>query len=308
MTRWKSITVETRREAVDALTHFFLTRGSLGMAYDERLFGPDGDPAEPLPPPEEVTRLTAYFPWEADLHGLKKEFLEFLPLLAESFGAGAGEFVSASEITDFGWAEKWKEHFHPRKLGNRLVVAPSWEKYAGAPGEIVLTIDPGQAFGTGTHETTRLCLQLLEDAFEQPPGPGRVLDVGTGTGILGIAAAKLGASCVLGVDTDPKAVETAAENAKVNGVADRFASTYMPLSSLEGSYDLVVANILAEILIDLKKEIVSRCVPGGLLVLSGILTEKCGWVEEEFREEGAHPVNRKTDGQWAAVLLRREAH
>jgi ribosomal protein L11 methyltransferase len=135
-----------------------------------------------------------------------------------------------------------------------------------------------------------------------------VLDVGSGTGILGIAAAKLGSACTLGVDTDPKAVETAEENARVNGVAERFAATYMPLSTLDGNYDLVVANILAEILIDLKKEVVSRCVPGGFLVLSGILTEKCGWVEEEYREEGAHPVNRKTDGQWAALLLRREAH
>lgn len=308
MTRWKSFTVETRREAVDALTHFFLAHGSLGMAYDERLFGPDGDPIDPLPPPEEVTKLTAYFPWEADLHNLKKAFLDFLPLLAESFGSDAGAFVSAAEITDFGWAENWKEHFKPRKLGDRLVVKPSWEPYAASPGEVVLTIDPGQAFGTGTHETTRMCLQLIEEVYDSPPGPGRVLDIGTGTGILGIAAAKLGASCALGVDTDPKAVETAEENARTNGVAERFASTFMPLSTIEGSYDLVVANILAEILIDMKKDLVSRCAPGGYLVLSGILTEKSGWVEEEYREEGARPLKRKTDGQWAALLLRREAH
>jgi len=132
--------------------------------------------------------------------------------------------------------------------------------------------------------------------------------IGTGTGILGIAAVKLGAACALGVDTDPKAVEVSEENAKTNGEAERFAATFMPLSSIEGSYDLVVANILAEILIDLKKEIVSRCAPGGFLVLSGILTEKDGWVEEEFREEGMQPVRRKTDGQWSALLLRREAH
>jgi len=308
MTRWKSFTVETRREAVDALTHFFLTHGSLGMAYDERLFSPDGDPIDPLPQPEEVTKLTAYFPWESDLHGLKKAFLEFLPVLVESFGPDAGAFLSATEITDYGWAENWKEHFKPRKLGDRLVVKPSWEPYAAAPGEVVLTIDPGQAFGTGTHETTRMCLQLLEEVYDAPPGPRRVLDIGTGTGILGIAAVRLGADYALGIDTDPKAAETAEENAKTNGVAERFASTFMPLSSIEGSYELVVANILAEILIDLKKEIVSRCAPGGFLILSGILAEKNGWVEEEFREEGMQPVKQKTDGQWAAVLLRREAH
>ena len=106
MTRWKSFTVETRQEAVDALSHFFRDHGSLGMAYDERRFGPDGDPADPLPPPEEVTRLTAYFPWDVDLHDLKKAFLEFLPVLSESFGRDSGSFVSAAEISDFGWAEK----------------------------------------------------------------------------------------------------------------------------------------------------------------------------------------------------------
>ncbi len=308
MTRWKSFTVETRREAVDALTQFFLAHGSLGMAYDERLFGPDGDPADPLPPPEEVTKLTAYFPWDADLHDLKKSFIDFLPVLTESFGAGTGSFVSATEITDFGWAEKWKEHFKPRKIGKRLVVRPSWEPYDFTPGEVVLTIDPGQAFGTGTHETTQMCLQLIEDAFDLAPPPSAALDIGTGTGILGIAAARLGASGVLGVDTDPKAVEVAWENAKANGVADRFASTFAPLSSVERTYDLVLANLIAEILIDMKNEILARCAPGGLLILSGILTEKSDWVEEEFRTEGARLLQRKTDGQWAALLLRREAH
>jgi ribosomal protein L11 methyltransferase len=308
MTRWKSFTVETRREAVDALTHFFLTHGSLGMAYDERLFGPGGDPVDPLPPPDEVTKLTAYFPWEADLHDLKKAFLEFLPVLAESFGPGTGAFVSAAEITDFGWAENWKEHFKPRKLGSRIVVKPSWEPYESAPGELVLTIDPGQAFGTGTHETTGMCLRLLEEVYDSAAAPRRVLDIGTGTGILGIAAVRLGAGCAMGIDTDPKAVEVSGENAKVNGVADRFTSSFLPLSLIEGSFDLIVANIIAEILIAMKKEIVARCVPGGFLILSGILTEKGDWVEEEFREEGARPLKRETDGQWAALLLRREAH
>lgn len=308
MTRWKSFTVETRQEAVDAVSRFFLDRGSLGMAYDERRFGPNGDPADPLPPPEEVTKLTAYFPWDADLHDLKKAFQEFLPVLEESFGADAGAFVSAAEISDFGWAEKWKEFFVPRKVGRRLVVAPSWERYEAAEGEVVLTIDPGQAFGTGTHETTRLCLGFLEDVFDSFPPPRRVLDIGTGTGILGIAAARLGAEWTLGIDTDPRAAEVAADNAGINGVSERFASTSRPLSAAEGTYDLVVANIIAEILIDMKDEIISRCDAGGTLILSGILDEKSEWVEDEFRSAGARLIERKTDGQWAALLLRREAH
>jgi ribosomal protein L11 methyltransferase len=258
MTRWKSFTVETRREAVDALAHFFTEHGSLGMAYDERLFGPDGDPADPLPPLDEVTRLTAYFPWDADLHSVKREFLDFLPVLAQSFGPGPGSFIQAAEITDFGWAEKWKENFRPKRIGKRITVKPSWEPYTPAPGEVVLTIDPGQAFGTGTHETTQMCLQFLEEAFDASPAPSRALDIGTGTGILGIAAARLGAPYTVGIDVDPKAVEVAGENARINGVEDRFHAATTPFSCVEGRYDLILANVLAEILIDLKQDIAAR--------------------------------------------------
>lgn len=305
MTRWKSFTVEARRDAVDALSHFFTTHGALGMAYDEQQFAAAGDPAAPLPAPGDPTKLTAYFPWEADLHEVKREFLEFLPVLAESFGTGSGEFVEATEITDCGWAEKWKEHFKPSRLGRRITVKPSWEPYAASPGEVVLTIDPGQAFGTGTHETTKLCLQFIEDAFDAPAAPRTVLDVGTGTGILGIAAAMLGAERVLGIDVDPKAVETAADNARINGVADRFESAVTPLGRLEGHYDLVAANVLAEILADLKDEIGARCAPGGALLLSGILLEKSDWVVQEYGEAGWRLAGRRDEGQWSALLLRR---
>lgn len=307
MTRWKSITVETRREAVDAVSSFFTTQGALGMAYDEQRFGPEGDPADPLPPPGEVTQLTAYFPWETDLASLKGEFLEFLPVLDESFGPHCGSFVSASEITDLGWAEKWKEHFRPQRIGRRITVRPSWEPYRGSPGEEVLIIDPGQAFGTGTHETTRTCLRMIESLFDSGHPPERVFDFGTGTGILGIAAARLGAEDTLGTDIDPKAVETANENARINGVADRFRAENTPLLSIRERFDLIVANILAEILVDLKREITALCVPGGRLILSGILSEKGDWVAKEYATERCSVETRIEEGQWTALLLRREA-
>ena len=307
MTRWKSFTVETRREAVDAISHFLLSRGSLGMAYDEQRPGPDGDPATPLPPPPPVTRLTAYFPWETDLHAVKRAFQEFLPVLAESFGAGPEAFLDAAEITDTGWAEKWKEHFRARKVGRRIVIKPSWETVAQGEGDVVLTIDPGQAFGTGTHETTRMCLRFIEDVFDLRPAPRTVLDVGTGTGILGIAAARLGATAVLGIDTDPVAVEVAGRNAERNGVAASFRSEGTPLSAVRGEYDLILGNLIAEILVDLAGALVALCTPGGHLVLSGILADKAGWVGDEFRLHGATPVSEAADGQWAALLLRRDA-
>lgn len=309
MTRWKSFTVEVRRETIDAVTQFLMARGSLGTAYDEQLLGASGDPADPVPPPPEVTRLTAYFPWETDLWELKRGFLEeFLPVLAESFGAGPEAFDSAAEITDAGWAEKWKEHFRARRVGRRLVVKPSWEEHTGGGRDVVLTIDPGQAFGTGTHETTRMCLRFVEDAFDRDPAPPRtVLDIGTGTGILGIAAALLGAERVLGIDTDPVAVEVAARNAQQNGVGAAFRAEGTALSCVEGEFDLVFGNLIAEILADLSPAIVSRCAPGGRIILSGILTEKSGWVMQEYARHGASLVEEATDGEWAALLLRRGA-
>lgn len=307
MTRWKSFTVEVRREAIDAVTQFLMARGSLGTAYDVQLLGASGDPADPVPPPPEVTRLTAYFPWETDLWELKRGFVEeFLPVLAESFGTGPEAFESAAEITDTGWAEKWKEHFRARKVGRRLVVKPSWEEYPGDGGDVVLTVDPGQAFGTGTHETTRMCLRFAEDVFDRGPAPPRtVLDVGTGTGILGIAAALLGAERVLGIDTDPVAVEVAARNAEQNGVGTAFRAEGTALASVEGEFDLVFGNLIAEILVDLSAAVVARCAPGGRMILSGILTEKSGWVVEEFGTHGASLVEEATDGEWSALLLRK---
>ncbi|MEW6719713.1 MAG: 50S ribosomal protein L11 methyltransferase [Thermodesulfobacteriota bacterium] len=305
MTRWKSFTVEVRRETIDAVTQFLMDRGSLGMAYDEQLLGAAGDPFDPIPPPPKITKLTAYFPWETDLGELKRAFLDFLPVLAESFGRGPEAFLEGTEITDTGWAEKWKEHFRARKVGRRLVVKPSWEAFNAAEGEVVLTVDPGQAFGTGTHETTRMCLRFVEEVFERAPYPRRVLDIGTGTGILGIAAARLGAERVLGIDTDPVAVDVARMNSGLNGVGAAFRAEGTVLSAIGEEFDLVLANLIAEILIDLSNEIVARCVPDGWIVLSGILKEKSGWVAEEYRAHGASLVEEATDGQWSALLLRK---
>lgn len=306
MTRWKSFSVQTRREAVDGITQFLVAHGSLGTAYDEQLLGAEGDPADPIPPPPKVTRLTAYFPWDTDLHALKQAFLDFLPVLSESFGQGPEAFSDAAEITDTGWSEKWKEHFHSRKIGRRIVIKPSWETVEAEEGDVVLTVDPGQAFGTGTHETTRMCLRMIEDVFDLSPAPREVLDVGTGTGILGIAAARMGAARVLAIDTDPVAVEVAGKNAEGNGVAAAFRAETTPLSAVPGTFDLVLGNLIAEILIDLSPELVQRTSPGGHLVLSGILAEKSGWVTEEFGKNGASPLAETVDGQWSALLLRRE--
>jgi ribosomal protein L11 methyltransferase len=148
---------------------------------------------------------------------------------------------------------------------------------------------------------------MIEDVFDLSPAPRDALDVGTGTGILGIAAARLGAKRVLGVDTDPVAVDVAARNAAGNGVADAFRAETTPLASIPGAFDLVLGNLIAEILIDMAPELLRRTAPGGHLILSGILTEKSGWVVEEFVKNGASLLAESADGQWTALHLRRGA-
>lgn len=305
MTKWKSFSVETRREAIDALTRFLVDCGSIGTAHDEQILSPEGDPADPVPPPPEIAKLTAYFPADTDLHALKADLLAFIPVLEESFGAGVAKFAGATEITDTGWAENWKEHFKPVGVSRRLVIRPSWEAYEAQGGETILIIDPGQAFGTGTHETTQMCLQIIDDLYASEPHPRHVLDVGTGTGILGIAAAKLGAAEVLGLDNDPLAVEVCNQNAAVNGVSNIFRATDTHVEKAEGTFDLVIANIIAEILADMKGSLLARLAPGGRILLSGILDEKAGWVREEFEAEGAKLIEERRSGQWAALLLSR---
>jgi len=277
------------------------------MAYDEQLLGASGDPADPVPPPPEVTRLTAYFPWETNLWDLKRNFLEFLPTLKESFGEGPEEFHGAAEITDSGWAEKWKEHFKAQKVGQKLVIKPSWEEYPATEKDVVLTVDPGQAFGTGTHETTRMCLRFIEGAFaSDASSPRSALDIGTGTGILGIAAAMLGAKRVLCIDTDPVAVEVAGKNAELNGVADVLSVEGTILAAIHEEFDLVLGNLISEILVDLAESIAARCVPGGRLILSGIVKEKSKWVVEEFSKHKMKLADETIDGEWAALFFRKE--
>ena len=302
MTRWKSFSVRTRREAVDAVTQFFVAHGSLGTAYDEQLLGAEGDPADPIPPPPKVTRLTAYFPWDTDLHLLKQAFLDLLPVLSESFGPGPEAFSDATEITDTGWAEKWKEHFHPRKVGRKIVIKPSWETVEAGESDIVLTVDPGQAFGTGTHETTRLCLRMIEDVFDLSPPPRDVLDVGTGTGILAIAAVKLGASHAAGTDTDDWALENATENVLRNEVAENVTISRQPLTHFpSSSFNLLCANLTLNTNLAYLGEFKRVLLPDGILILSGLLRNDREEMLKGLDMVGFSVIDERAENEWIAI-------
>ena len=199
------------------------------------------------------------------------------------------------------WREKYKEYFKVTRLGPRLVIRPSWEPYEPGPSDVVVTVDPGRAFGTGTHESTRLLMSELDGLIR---GGESVLDVGCGTGILAIAALQLGAREARCIDVDGAAVEVTLENAALNGVADRIAeASTTPVEDMPGTFDVVLANIQASVLIPLAEPIAARVAPGGSLLLSGILVEQRDDVLAAypgFRCE-ADPV----EGEWVALRLTR---
>lgn len=183
--------------------------------------------------------------------------------------AGLHYQLRASGVRQEDWENGWKAYYHAIEIGRRLAVVPSWEQYDPASGRTVLRLDPGMAFGTGTHETTALCLETL-DAWVQ--GGERVLDVGTGSGILAIAALKLGAAEADGVDIDPMCVRTATENAELNGVAGRFAVRVGDLAAqARGPYQIITANIVANAILHLAPAIPPLLTPGGRFVASGII-------------------------------------
>lgn len=233
----------------------------------------------------------------------------FLAEQADFFGLSSPPPLSVRTVQEEDWAHGWKEYFKPVLVGKRTVIKPTWEPYEAAEGEVIIEIDPGMAFGTGTHATTKLCLQVLEDvALSQGPYAGRrqpatVLDVGTGSGILAIGAVKLGIGPVTAVDIDPLAVEVAVENARLNDTLGKSSISDTPLEEIEGSFDLLLANILAEELVRLSAELVERIAPGGLVVLSGILTEKETMVAEAFSARGLLPVETRRDGEWSCLVF-----
>ena len=197
------------------------------------------------------------------------------------------------------WATEWRRGFSAQRIGKRLLLHPSWEPAQSEPGDVVLTIDPENAFGSGDHETTRLVLQMLE---QRVAGGERVLDVGCGSGVLSIAAVRLGAAAAVAIDVDEDALDVARRNAEINGVASRIETSARPLQDIDGAYDIVLANIETRVLIHMPNELQARIAPGGILVLSGILRGE----RDELLAAYA-PMRLEEcleDGEWCACLLR----
>ncbi len=222
-------------------------------------------------------------------------------------GIAAAEALGGrlAEVADQDWGESWKKGLGPISVG-RIFVRPSWVAAAAPAGAAEVILDPGMAFGTGTHPTTALCLGALSSLLASRPGAS-VLDVGTGSGLLAIAARKLGAGRVVGIDNDPVAVKVARENAALNGVGAALELGEEPLDSLAGTFDVVVANILANTLVDMAAALARRLAPGGVAVVSGILAPQAEGVRAAYVKAGlaAAPDLDRQDGEWVVLGLRR---
>ncbi len=239
------------------------------------------------PDAEGLVTLVAYVSEEARAEALAQE-------LGPRFAARVEIVVGDA------WRDQWKAFFKPLRVGARLVVRPSWEEVKVRDGEIVLTIDPGRAFGSGIHETTKLVLREIDRRVR---GGERVLDVGAGSGILSIAAALLGASSVRAVDNDPDTVAVVHQNAEANGVAALITADAMPIAEVKGTYPLVLANIEATVLEALAEPIAAHVEPGGTLILSGILRPQLSKVVAAYA--GFEHQLTGADGEWVAAILHR---
>ena len=206
-------------------------------------------------------------------------------------------------VNEEDWANSWKQYYKPIKIGEKIVICPAWERYTPATGEIVIRMDPGMAFGTGTHETTRLVIRLLE---KYTKAGQRMLDVGTGTGILAICASRLGAEICRAYDIDPTAVRVARENIKDSGLTNVTCdqSDLLKQVSLEGGqYDLVCANIVADIIIRMTPDVGKYMKDDAVLLASGIIAERCDDVVECFERNGFKVVEKLTDNDWCGLAV-----
>lgn len=256
--------------------------------------------------PEEVERIGAVdgVVWQIHL-----EHEGDLDELRDAFRARFDEAwpitVTAIPITDHGYLTAYLAYFKPTQISPRIIVHPPWDKPV-ADGMTLIEIDPGMAFGTGTHETTRLCLRGIDELLLAHPIQS-VLDVGTGSGILAIAAARLGATHLIAIDNDPIAVTATRENVERNELAVPIVASTKPLDQFTDTFDLVVANILATVIKRLKVELYRTTAEGGFLLLSGILETERRSVEETFLELGANHLRSETMGDWCSILLQKPA-
>jgi ribosomal protein L11 methyltransferase len=296
MSTYLALTFDVPAEVADLAAWLLHEEEAGGVEIrDHEILPPPG--MQPLP--EGRTQVIGFFEGEVDGDEVSARVRARL----EEEAAGGEIRVGVSRVKDEDWAETWKLHFQPLHVADRIWVLPPWEKVPA--GQLAVVIEPGMAFGTGGHATTALCLEGLVEVMERRPGAA-VLDLGCGSGILGIGACKLGAGRVVMVDNDPIAVQVAKENAEKND-CPAIETSGTAIESIGARFPVVVANILAVTLIDLVASVVATVEAGGELLLSGILVSQMDDVVRAYEERGLVLREKRTRGDWALVWMERKA-
>lgn len=299
---WTKLTVEGKTKDLDSITAVmsmldnglmiedysdFSLNGMYGELVDESILNADRD----------VVKVSLFVPEEKNL----AEYRAYLEARLPAVGVDAK--ISAEGMNEDDWSESWKQYYKPIPLG-RVTIVPAWEKYEAKDGEVIIKMDPGMAFGTGTHETTRLVMRIMQDVLK---GGERVLDVGTGSGILSICASKLGAASCNAYDIDPVAVKVARENAEADGCTNITVGVSDLLRGVDlshGKYDFCVANIVADIIIRMLPDIKGYLTDGAPLILSGIISDRAEEVRAEVKRLGFLIEREEQENDWVGMLVR----
>jgi ribosomal protein L11 methyltransferase len=299
---WLELSVEVDTEAVEAVSEI-LSRVAGGGVSVEPAFELVDDGLGARVDPRRPAVVRAYLP-ARDRGAVRRAVDQASQNLGhlQAFGLRPIGELRTAVVHESDWAEAWKSHFPVLRVGRRLVIRPSWRRHRRQPDDVVLALDPGMAFGTGLHPTTRLCLAAIESLADEGGLAGaRVLDVGCGSGILAIAALRLGAAAALGLDTDPVAIEAAMANARRNRLARRLRARHGSLPSGDGAHDLVLANLIASVLVDLAPALAAELGPRGTLIASGIFVDREAEVRPALEGAGLKVVTRSVEGDWIAL-------
>jgi ribosomal protein L11 methyltransferase len=309
--KWTEIRIKTTEEAYDAISDMLTEIGAGGVAIED-----PNDIRKEISNPNSLDYtdddflnslgndviIKAYFNDTYNIAELTEIIKEKISFISEFLDIGHG-FDGYSQVDDEDWATAWKKYYKPIKISDRLVIKPTWEEYIKTDNEVVIELDPGMAFGTGTHETTKMCGQLLEKYVKID---NKVIDVGCGTGILSIIAVKLGAKHIEAVDVDEIAVRVTKENCELNGVNDYINAFTGKLNDINKNekVDIVVANIIANVIIDISKLMNNFLKPNGILITSGIIKERKSEVIDVYTQCGFSLEEILELGEWVGIVFR----
>ncbi|AWI03317.1 50S ribosomal protein L11 methyltransferase [Clostridium drakei] len=306
---WIEVSIVTSSEAVEAVTGILYNTEVKGVSIEDpediefkKKHPGDWDYFdESLLNVKEGAIIKGYYKQNEKLDGYLRYIKESINNL-EKFGIDKGKgLITVCKVNEEDWENNWKKYYKPTKVGERVVVKPIWEDYSKKDDELVVELDPGMAFGTGTHETTRMCIKALEK-YVKPES--EIFDIGTGSGILAITAAKLKAKEVIGVDLDPVAVKSASENVKYNDVDNIKILHGNLMEVVQGKADIVVANIIADVIIFLTDGVKDFIVPGGRFICSGIILDRKDDVVNKLESSGFNIEEVNVDGEWVCIAAK----